>query len=700
MTVSVVQYATGINGVAVLGSPPTNGNRLVVFAATTPSFGITLAGSGWTSLGTPAGMFTLYGWHRQAGASESSTFSASGPANLPAIIVIELTPCDFDAVVTKSAGNANDDPMVMPTLSPVAVGVSGYVLALFQTSFKDYFTGPDTIAVSPFVEIASVQDTGGNFDDLMAEGLAVASLASSYAPSANPNPAPGTADSANTWTGIAVSFTEGDVAPTADFTVSNTTPVLGDTITFTDLSTGEPTSWAWDFGDGGTSTSQNPTHVYAGLGTYEITLTATNAFGSDSETKTAYITVFSDTPFVPPIPGGVLLEIYAASPGAARWGIAKWGESVWSASAWQDVTPYGVNVDIDWGSDEPERGILSVPQAASWAVDFYDPDRILDPANRDGPYYGDLVPYLPIRVSHRGVVVRQGYATGISHNYIPGIGRNGYIRATDNISRLANAQVPSDTTLPNTLYARAVAAIAAAGLVVNVAAPIGTDPAVSPWVTGERSWSVWQWITDAAQEVLHIPIVDRLGTVTFRPWAVPLARGRTVDATELIDLGVVTDYSGMYSVVQARFDATTIIERALTPPPAFGARTYTRDEITIDAADWADAVLADRAFPILRWQPGDIYPLTANSVERFASVEAVERIGISDLYTDPAVIVDGIVVGGSINIRGKLNDLAIWRFNFNVAQTATEPLIETGGEPTDYLERTGGGEYLYPTGGA
>lgn len=43
-------------------------------------------------------------------------------------------------------------------------------------------------------------------------------------------------------------------------------------VAFTDTSTGSPTSWAWDFGDGGTSTLQNPTHVYAGHGTYTVEL--------------------------------------------------------------------------------------------------------------------------------------------------------------------------------------------------------------------------------------------------------------------------------------------------------------------------------------------------------------------------------------------------------------------------------------------
>ena len=79
----------------------------------------------------------------------------------------------------------------------------------------------------------------------------------------------------------------------------------------------------------------------------------------------------------------------------------------------------------------------------------------------------------------------------------------------------------------------------------------------------------------------------------------------------MIDLTVVTDYSGNYSVVQARQDETTIVERALTPPPRYGARTVKRDEDTLNPGDWADAVLADRGLPGLLWKPGYIRPLTA-----------------------------------------------------------------------------------------
>ncbi|MFH0865263.1 MAG: M14 family zinc carboxypeptidase, partial [Bacteroidota bacterium] len=79
-------------------------------------------------------------------------------------------------------------------------------------------------------------------------------------------------------------------APVADFSADLTTSCTG-VIQFTDASTNIPTSWAWTFGDGGTSSSQDPLYTYTASGTYTVSLTSTNANGSDTETKTAYITI-------------------------------------------------------------------------------------------------------------------------------------------------------------------------------------------------------------------------------------------------------------------------------------------------------------------------------------------------------------------------------------------------------------------------
>ncbi|MEM7658596.1 MAG: PKD domain-containing protein, partial [Bacteroidota bacterium] len=83
--------------------------------------------------------------------------------------------------------------------------------------------------------------------------------------------------------------------PVADFTSNKTTgcapfPLV---VSFQDLSTGAPTSWLWDFGDGsGTSSLQNPTYTFSNPGCYDITLTATNGVGSNSITQTCYIEIF------------------------------------------------------------------------------------------------------------------------------------------------------------------------------------------------------------------------------------------------------------------------------------------------------------------------------------------------------------------------------------------------------------------------
>lgn len=95
--------------------------------------------------------------------------------------------------------------------------------------------------------------------------------------------------------GVGDKITGCQVAPVTNFTANKTTSCDG-TIQFTDKSSSAPTSWAWDFGDGGTSTLQNPSHTYTTAGTFTVKLTATNAFGKDDEVKTSYITINLMTP--------------------------------------------------------------------------------------------------------------------------------------------------------------------------------------------------------------------------------------------------------------------------------------------------------------------------------------------------------------------------------------------------------------------
>jgi PKD repeat protein len=98
-------------------------------------------------------------------------------------------------------------------------------------------------------------------------------------------------------TGTVTPTPTGTVTPTptvplvANFTANVTEGEAPLAVRFTDTSTGEIETWAWDFGDGNTSTEQNPVHTYESTGNYSVTLNASNAYGTSTLTKPDYIRV-------------------------------------------------------------------------------------------------------------------------------------------------------------------------------------------------------------------------------------------------------------------------------------------------------------------------------------------------------------------------------------------------------------------------
>ena len=94
-------------------------------------------------------------------------------------------------------------------------------------------------------------------------------------------------------------------APIANFTANKLVVCKGDNVTFTDQSSDSPNAWFWSFDGGTPSTSSlaNPTIKYDSIGTFAVTLTASNIIGSSSPiTKTAFITVVNK-PALPIITG-------------------------------------------------------------------------------------------------------------------------------------------------------------------------------------------------------------------------------------------------------------------------------------------------------------------------------------------------------------------------------------------------------------
>lgn len=122
--------------------------------------------------------------------------------------------------------------------------------------------------------------------------------------------------------------------PTCSINASSTTITEGGSVTFSDGSSGNPTSWSWNFDNtsqGGvaptTSTAQNPGAVtYSTAGTYEVELTATNANGSCTSTVTINVSAFSGCDTLLNILDTNTLTIYGSSGGGFITGVNGYGD--------------------------------------------------------------------------------------------------------------------------------------------------------------------------------------------------------------------------------------------------------------------------------------------------------------------------------------------------------------------------------------
>jgi PKD repeat protein len=88
-------------------------------------------------------------------------------------------------------------------------------------------------------------------------------------------------------------------SPVASFIANMTSGMVPFTVRFSDTSSNTPTSWLWSFGDGSSSTEENPTYTYTAAGSYTVSLTASNGAGNDSRTAGNYITAYSVNPHTP-----------------------------------------------------------------------------------------------------------------------------------------------------------------------------------------------------------------------------------------------------------------------------------------------------------------------------------------------------------------------------------------------------------------
>ena len=99
----------------------------------------------------------------------------------------------------------------------------------------------------------------------------------------------------------------------AEFSATPTTGSAPLPVSFQDLSGGTPTSWQWTFGDGGTSSAQNPSHTYTTPGTYDVTLTIDGPGGTATQTKAGYISVGTPQCVVRNVSDGSTKKVQATS---------------------------------------------------------------------------------------------------------------------------------------------------------------------------------------------------------------------------------------------------------------------------------------------------------------------------------------------------------------------------------------------------
>jgi len=159
---------------------------------------------------------------------------------------------------------------------------------------------------------------------------------------------------ADTLTSVAyVSVTE---VVTAMFSAADTTGTAPLEVTFTDTSTGSPTSWSWDFGDAGSDTVRNPVHTYNSPGTYSVMLIATGECGPDTLVLNDLIVV--DAPPVPvaaftgdPVSGCAPLEVVFADASSGdinswAWDFGDGGSSAEPSPAYTFVSPGTYTVSL------------------------------------------------------------------------------------------------------------------------------------------------------------------------------------------------------------------------------------------------------------------------------------------------------------------------------------------------------------------
>lgn len=296
-------------------------------------------------------------------------------------------------------------------------------------------------------------------------------------------------------------------APVASFTATPTTGTAPLPVSFTDTSTGAPTSWSWTFGDGGSATTQNPTHTYAEPGTYTARLTATNSAGSTTATST--ITVNAVTP-----PGGVaVVGSVSAYAGTAAGTVTL---SAPSGTADGDVLVASITADMN-------PSMTSVPAGWTPIVNALGINSSSTSGARIFAYYHVVGPADP-----------QSYGWTLSSAVKWGAGLTAY-RGVDNTTPLDTpvATAVNATYQATSITAPSVTTVSPNAMLIGAVGYDASTPGISPpggWT--ERWEATGGQIAESADSVQ--PVAGASGTAT---WTLSAARAVAVWRTALKPAG-------------------------------------------------------------------------------------------------------------------------------------------------------------------
>jgi PKD repeat protein len=263
----------------------------------------------------------------------------------------------------------------------------------------------------------------------------------------------------------------------AAFTANPQSGVKPLNVQFSDTSGGSPYDWFWDFGDGSTSTQQNPQHPYADVGTYNVFLRVTNALGVDSILQLECIRV--DSSYT-----DLWGEVYSDR--------ARPGFNLWYTFPWTNV-----------GTIPAENTVLKI--LMPWELTFYDVKDISG-SSYPGYYFSADTIIVPI-----GTVTPSGWYSGLVRVY-------SYLPPTIPIGHTLVCKTWLETTTPETNSSNNAVVY---NLVVTgswdpndkSAVPGGTTTPVAIASDQRLSYTIqFENKKEATAEATYVRVVDTLST--------------------------------------------------------------------------------------------------------------------------------------------------------------------------------------------